>query len=61
MRRNWLAKAALASVALSVPMASVAGTAQATTQGAVGQQKVIFHKAQKKKHKSQVATAEEAQ
>ena len=33
MRRNWLAKAALATVALSVPMAAgVAGGAQAATQ-----------------------------
>ena len=29
MRRNWLAKAALATVAISVPMAGVAGGAQA--------------------------------
>src|SRR5580692_3264643 len=29
VRRNWLAKAALATVALSVPMAGVAGGAQA--------------------------------
>ncbi len=40
MRRNWLAKAALATVALSVPMAGVAGGAQAATQsGDTGQQK----------------------
>jgi cell wall-associated NlpC family hydrolase len=52
VRRNWLAKAALTAVALSVPMAGVAGTAQASTQGGIGQQKVVFHKAQKKKHKS---------
>jgi len=32
VRRNWLAKAALATVALSVPMAGVAGGAQAATQ-----------------------------
>ena len=29
MRRNWLAKAALATAAISVPMAGVAGGAQA--------------------------------
>ncbi len=56
MRRNWLAKAALASVALSVPIAGVAGTAQASTQGGVGQQKVVFHKTPKKKHKSHRST-----
>lgn len=40
VRRNWLAKAALATVALSVPMAGVAGGAQAATQsGDTGQQK----------------------
>ena len=50
MRRNWLAKAALTAVALSVPMAGVAGTAQASTQG-TGQQKAVLHKAQKKKAK----------
>lgn len=32
MRRNWLAKAAVATVALSVPMAAIAGTAQAATR-----------------------------
>jgi cell wall-associated NlpC family hydrolase len=32
VRRNWLAKAALATVALSVPMAGVAAGAQAATQ-----------------------------
>lgn len=48
MRRNWLAKAALASVALSVPMASVAGTAYASTPSNASPQKVVFHKAQKK-------------
>jgi cell wall-associated NlpC family hydrolase len=56
VRHNWLAKAALASVALSVPLASVAGTAQASTPGGVGQQKVVFHKASKKKHKSHRAS-----
>jgi cell wall-associated NlpC family hydrolase len=52
VRRNWLAKAALASVALSVPMASVAGTAHASTPSNASPQKVVFHKAQKKKAKS---------
>ena len=56
MRRNWLAKAALASVALSVPMASVAGTAQASTPSNASPQKVVFHKAQKKKAKSHRAS-----
>jgi cell wall-associated NlpC family hydrolase len=56
VRRNWLAKAALASVALSVPMASVAGTAQASTPSNASPQKVVFHKAQKKKAKSHRAS-----
>jgi cell wall-associated NlpC family hydrolase len=52
VRRNWLAKAALTAVALSVPMAGVASNAQAATPG-VGQQTAIFHKMHpKKKHKS---------
>jgi cell wall-associated NlpC family hydrolase len=57
VRRNWLAKAALTAVALSVPMAGVAGTAQASTQGGIGQQKAVFHKAHpKKKHKTHRAS-----
>ena len=58
MRRNWLAKAALTAVAFSVPMASVATTAQAATPSGTGQQKVVFHKAhpKKKKHKSHRAS-----
>ena len=59
MRRNWLAKAALTAVALSVPMAGVAGTAQASTQG-TGQQKAVLHKAQKKKAKSHRASKPKA-
>jgi len=56
VRRNWLAKAALTAVALSVPMAGVAGTAQASTQGDLGQQKAALHKAQTKKAKSHRAS-----
>jgi cell wall-associated NlpC family hydrolase len=56
VRRNWLAKAALTAVALSVPMAGVAGTAQASTQGDLGQQKTALHKVQKKKAKSHRAS-----
>jgi cell wall-associated NlpC family hydrolase len=55
VRRNWLAKAALTTVALSVPMAGVAAGAQAATQpGGIGQQNAVVHKAHKlhKKHKS---------
>jgi len=52
VRRNWLAKAALTAVALSVPMAGVATSAQAATPGGVGQQKAVYHKAHPKKHKS---------
>jgi len=53
VRRNWLAKAALTAVALSVPMAGVASNAQAATPSGVGQQKAVYHKAHpKKKHKS---------
>jgi cell wall-associated NlpC family hydrolase len=59
VRRNWLAKAALTAVALSVPMAGVAGTAQASTQG-TGQQKAVLHKAQKKKAKSHRASKPKA-
>jgi cell wall-associated NlpC family hydrolase len=52
VRRNWLAKAALTAVALSVPLAGVASNAQAATPG-IGQQAAIFHKVHpKKKHKS---------
>jgi len=58
VRRNWLAKAAITAVALSVPMAGVASNAQAATPGS-GQQKTVAAKAQKthpkkkpKSHKS---------
>jgi cell wall-associated NlpC family hydrolase len=57
VRRNWLAKAALTAVALSVPMAGVATSAQAATPSVTGQQKVVYHKADpKKKHKSHRAS-----
>jgi cell wall-associated NlpC family hydrolase len=57
VRRNWLAKAALTAIALSVPMAGVASNAQAATPGGTGQQKAVYHKAdQKKKHKSHRAS-----
>jgi cell wall-associated NlpC family hydrolase len=49
VRRNWLAKAALTAVALSVPMAGVASNAQAATPGGSGQQKAVYHKAHTKK------------
>jgi peptidoglycan DL-endopeptidase CwlO len=40
MRRNWLAGAAIAAVAISVPVGTIAGTAQAATLGNLsGQQK----------------------
>jgi cell wall-associated NlpC family hydrolase len=65
VRHNWLAKAALATVALSVPAAGLAGSAQAATIGGSGQQKPVtqktvaqktvaqkVHKAHPKKHKS---------
>ena len=53
MRRNWLAKAALATVALSVPAAGLAGSAQAATVGASSQQKTVAQqKVQKKAPKS---------
>jgi cell wall-associated NlpC family hydrolase len=56
VRRNWLAKAALTAVALSVPMAGVGSNAQAATQG-IGQQKAVHHKAHpKKKHRSHRAS-----
>jgi cell wall-associated NlpC family hydrolase len=43
MRRNWLANAALASVAISVPVGALTGTAHAS---ALGQQKAVQpHKA----------------
>jgi cell wall-associated NlpC family hydrolase len=57
VRRNWLAKAAITAVALSVPMTGVATEAQAATPSGVGQQKVVYHKAHpKKKHKSHRAS-----
>jgi cell wall-associated NlpC family hydrolase len=45
VRRHWLAKAALATVALSVPAAGLAGTASAATIGGSSQQKAVAHKA----------------
>lgn len=57
MRRNWLAKAALTAVALSVPMTGVATTAQAATPSGTSPQKAIYHKAHpKKKHKTHRAS-----
>ncbi len=66
MRHNWLAKAALATVALSVPAAGLAGSAQAATVGVSSQQKTVAaqnvlkktpkshksHKPRKKAHNS---------
>jgi cell wall-associated NlpC family hydrolase len=52
VRRNWLAKAAIASVALSVPAVGLAGSAQAATVGASSQQKTVAQqKVLKKVHK----------
>jgi cell wall-associated NlpC family hydrolase len=57
VRRNWLAKAALATVALSVPAAGLAGSAQAATVGVssqqktVAQQQMVLKKAHKKPYK----------
>jgi cell wall-associated NlpC family hydrolase len=50
VRRHWLAKAALATVALSVPAAGLAGTAQATTIGVSSQQKTAVAVKAIKKH-----------
>jgi cell wall-associated NlpC family hydrolase len=52
VRRHWLAKAALATVALSVPVAGLAGTAHAATVSGTSQQKIVTHKAHKKHPKS---------
>ncbi len=58
MRRHWLAKAALATVALSVPatvLPGLAGTAHAATMTGTSQQKAATHKphkAHKKRPKS---------
>ena len=55
VRRSWLAKAALATIALSIPAASLAGSAQAATVDGGGHQKTVTHKAHRthpKKHKS---------
>jgi peptidoglycan DL-endopeptidase CwlO len=55
MRRNWLAGAALAAVAISVPVGTITGTAQAATLS--GQQKTSattatrVHKLKHRKHK----------
>jgi cell wall-associated NlpC family hydrolase len=57
VRRNWLAKATLTAVALSVPMAGVTTGAQAATPSGIGQQKAVHHKAHpKKKNKSHRAS-----
>jgi cell wall-associated NlpC family hydrolase len=45
VRRNWLANAALATVAISVPAGTIAGTAHAAT--ATGQQKTVATSAPK--------------
>jgi cell wall-associated NlpC family hydrolase len=50
VQRHWLAKAALATVALSVPAAGLAGTAQATTISVSGQQKTAVALKVIKKH-----------
>jgi cell wall-associated NlpC family hydrolase len=47
VRRNWLAKAVLATVALSVPAAGLAGTAQAATIGGSTQHNAVALKASK--------------
>jgi cell wall-associated NlpC family hydrolase len=47
VRRHWLAKAALATVALSVPAAGLAGSAQAVTMTASSQQMTVTHKVSK--------------
>jgi cell wall-associated NlpC family hydrolase len=52
VRHHWLAKAALATVALSVPAAGLAGSAQAATIGGSSQQKMVTHKVVKKHPKS---------
>ncbi len=49
MRRNWLANAALATVAISVPVGALSGTAHAAT---LGQQKTVHHKVHKLKHQT---------
>src|ERR1700745_1420656 len=51
VRRNWLAKAGLATAAISVPMGTMAGTAHAATTS--GQQKTVAtaSKIHKLKHK----------
>jgi cell wall-associated NlpC family hydrolase len=52
VRRNWLANAAIATVAISVPVSTIAGTAHAAT--ASGQQKTVAtaSKSHKLKHKT---------
>lgn len=57
MPRHWLAKAALATVAFSVPAAGLAGTAHASTLGSSGQQNAAHqpgkaHRKHPKSHKS---------
>jgi cell wall-associated NlpC family hydrolase len=52
VRRNWLAKAAIATVALSVPAAGFATSAQAATIGGSSHPKAVAHKAPKKHPKS---------
>ena len=53
VRRNWLAKAALATVALSVPAAGLAGSgsAQAATVGVSSQQKTVAQQQVLRSHK----------
>jgi len=58
VRRNWLAKAALATVALSIPAVGLAGTAHASTplaggsgQGTVAQKVLKKHPKSHKSHK----------
>jgi cell wall-associated NlpC family hydrolase len=52
VRRHWLARAALATVVLSVPVAGLASSAQAATFGGSSHQKTVTHKAHKKHPRS---------
>lgn len=52
VRHHWLAKAALATIALSVPAAGLASSAQASTVSGSSQQKTVVHKVHKKHPKS---------
>jgi peptidoglycan DL-endopeptidase CwlO len=51
MRRNWLAGAALAAVAISVPVGTITGTAQAATLGNLGGQQKASATTATKVHK----------